>query len=283
MARRDPPCCRLTVLLARSASLGVIFRRGPSKWVQLIKWNTRKDTFEYGQWFHGRIYEGRSDLSPSGSLLIYFASKFSKKTLADKEYTYAWSAVSRPPFLTALALWPKGDCWHGGGLFVAEHALFLNHREARPHPDHLPKRLRVTANPQATGEDDPILIPRMERDGWKFLQSLQFDYMGRRTIRPAIMEKTRPNKLLTLRVEKYYDPEEQWLCSLRTKRGNEIEIGIGIGTWVDFDQQGRLVFAADGKLFSGTLKRGKVVLTQLADFNDSKSRAVKAPAEASRW
>jgi hypothetical protein len=61
------------------------------------------------------------------------------------------------------------------------------------------------------------------------------------------------------------------------------EFLVGIGTWADFDHQGRLVFASEGKLFSGTLRNGKVVLTQLADFNDSKPRAVKAPAWATRW
>ena len=83
------PSCRLQILLARDAAVGIIFRRGPTQWVQLIKWDTKKDTFEEGQWFHGHIYVSRSDLSPNGSLLIYFASKFNKKTISDKDYTYA--------------------------------------------------------------------------------------------------------------------------------------------------------------------------------------------------
>lgn len=107
---------RLFMIFARRSPTAVIFRRGPSKWVQLIKWNTATDLFESGQWFNGRIYERRSDLSPDGSLLIYFAQKISARSMQDAEYTYAWTAISRPPFLTALALWPKGDCWHGGGL-----------------------------------------------------------------------------------------------------------------------------------------------------------------------
>jgi len=58
--------------------------------VQLIRWNTKTDEFETGQRFHGRVYVGRSDLSPDGSLLIYFANKISSQTLADTEYSYAW-------------------------------------------------------------------------------------------------------------------------------------------------------------------------------------------------
>ena len=129
---------RLFLIFARKSPTAVIFRRGPSKWVQLIKWNTDRDTFEPGQWFNGRIYERRSDLSPDGSLLIYFAQKITARSKKDTEYTYAWTAISRPPFLTALALWPKGDCWHGGGLFKNSKVVLLNHKPsvARAHPKH---------------------------------------------------------------------------------------------------------------------------------------------------
>jgi hypothetical protein len=62
--------CTLEVLLARDAPKGVILRRGPTKWVQLILLHTDSDTFEEGQWFRGRIYGGHSDLSPDGSLFL---------------------------------------------------------------------------------------------------------------------------------------------------------------------------------------------------------------------
>ncbi len=134
------PHCRLSLILARSAPTAVVLRRGPSRWVQLWTWNTARDEFQPGQWFHGRIYDRRCDLSPDGSLLLYFASKFTGKTLADPDYTYAWTAISKPPYFTALALWPKGDCWHGGGLFETIRRVWLNHAlsAARPHPDRMP-------------------------------------------------------------------------------------------------------------------------------------------------
>ena len=69
MARR-PTHCHLMVLLARRAHVGVILRRGPATWTQVITWNTRSDQFESGQWFHGRLYERRCDLSLSGDKLI---------------------------------------------------------------------------------------------------------------------------------------------------------------------------------------------------------------------
>jgi hypothetical protein len=43
------PSCRLYALLAREAPTGVIFRRGPSSQVRLIRWNLEDDSFEPGQ------------------------------------------------------------------------------------------------------------------------------------------------------------------------------------------------------------------------------------------
>lgn len=37
--------CRLFVILARSTPAGVILRRGPTEWVQLIRWDTSDDSF----------------------------------------------------------------------------------------------------------------------------------------------------------------------------------------------------------------------------------------------
>jgi hypothetical protein len=283
MKSKAPPPCRLQILFARRAATAVIFRRGPSQWVQLIKWDTKTDSFEPGQWFHGHVYVGRSDLSPNGSLLIYFASKFNTKTVSDSAYTYAWTAISRPPFLTALALWPKGDCWHGGGLFTTNQDVFLNHRPdaSEPHPKHPPHGVRVRSNPDASGEDDGVVIPRMVRDGWKFVQNLEYDYYGRRTIHPLIFEKQISKGGTRLRVEKYFDPEEQWLGSIVTKQGKTFLVGTG--TCADIDQQGRLVFGTEGKLFAAKLKHGKVDLEQLADFNRAKPASLKAPAWATRW
>ena len=62
--------CRLAVFLSRKARVGVILRRGPSKWVQMIHWDRASDAFTPGQWFHGRVYERRCDLSPDGRLFF---------------------------------------------------------------------------------------------------------------------------------------------------------------------------------------------------------------------
>lgn len=130
---------RLWAILARESDVAVVLRRGPSKQVLLIRWHRKDDSFFYGQWFKGRVYELRCDLSPSGERFLYFAASY-------KEPHYSWTAISRPPFFTALALWPKGNCWGGGGQFVTERKIALNHRleEMKLAEDfHLPKSVRV--------------------------------------------------------------------------------------------------------------------------------------------
>lgn len=80
--------------------------------------------FESGQWFRGRIYPEKCDVSPDGKLLIYFAGKFSPRA-REKGYDRTWIAVSRPPYLTALAMWLIGDTWGGQGLFLDDRSVLI--------------------------------------------------------------------------------------------------------------------------------------------------------------
>jgi hypothetical protein len=66
---RKPPC-RLAFLFAASAPVVVILRRGPSRRVKMVVWNTKTDHFVDGEWWHGRIYEDRCGLSPDGRLVF---------------------------------------------------------------------------------------------------------------------------------------------------------------------------------------------------------------------
>lgn len=268
----------------------MIFRRGPSKWVQLIKWNTKTDTFELGQWFHGRIYERRSDLSPDGALLIYFAQKISGRSIKDAEYTYAWTAISRPPFLTALALWPKGDCWHGGGLFRDARTVWLNHKPevAKPHPKHKPKKLRVIPNENARGEDDPIFSIRLERDGWKLVQEWNIENRGHpkmfATLQPEVREKVGPGRTHVIQLTRSID-ELDYSEEFSVRRVKQsLVTDIKRASWADWDQQGRLVFARDGAVFAASIKEnGKLNEILLIDLNPSEPRPKPAPDWATKW
>ena len=52
--------------------------------------------------------------------LVYFAAK-------NKGPIAAYTAISKPPYFTALALWPSLGTYGGGGLFVNDDHAELNH------------------------------------------------------------------------------------------------------------------------------------------------------------
>lgn len=131
----------LFVILARERPVAVILRRGPSDWYHVILWDTASDRFERGAWLRGRIYEDRCDLSPDGELFVAFVHQGRKSNTAA---THAWSAVSRPPWLHALALFPQGTTYGGGGRFTGKRSLTLRASAALAHPDHPSDGLEVT-------------------------------------------------------------------------------------------------------------------------------------------
>jgi hypothetical protein len=259
--------------------------------VQLVKWDTRADRFEAGQWFHGRIYDRRCDLSPDGSLLIYFASKFNARTLRDPGYTYAWTAISKPPYFTALALWPKGDCWHGGGLFETARWVWLNHKPevAKPHPNHKPKRLQIVPNPEAHGEDGPVWHRRMERDGWSLVQTGSYRPRkdGWETERAEIWERRSPRGgvLLRRRLDaiNFRKAGGPYVESFRLTSPTGAKTDLPNVSWADWDQRGRLVFARGGMLYAGEFEEHNVVERLLVDLNGNTPRCEEPPAWATRW
>lgn len=113
---------RMFVIPARDEPVAVILRRGPSRWYHVILWDTRRDTFTRGAWIKARIYEDKCDLSPDGRLFVYFVHQGSR---GGTPYTHAWTAVSRPPWLQALAVWPQRTTYGGGGRFVGPRQLAL--------------------------------------------------------------------------------------------------------------------------------------------------------------
>ena len=320
-APRGRPPCRLHFLLAREAATGVLFRRGPSRWVRLIKWNIADDTFEMGQWFKGRIYEKRCDLSPDGTKLIYFAQKINSRTLNDPKYSYSWTAISRSPYLTAIALWRKGDCWNGGGLFETNSRVWLNHSEhGSVHPDQQPAGLEVFHKIEQRGEDDTVLDRRLSRDGWALVQrwqgrfhesafaqaqrelmarGLSFDEMLAESLRLKLYELDTDSRYITDSAEIRERPSPDGRFSLRmrmTIRGfmpaYEFAYQAAGGAmtplegaeWADWDQRGRLAFVRRGKVFVANPSAGGDGQPQeLADFNAQEPVPIESPEWARHW
>jgi hypothetical protein len=252
------PSTRLFVLLARNAPFGVIFRRGPSNQVLLIKWDIERDTFEYGQWLRGRIYERRCDLSPEGDMLLYFAANWRKPY-------QSWSAISRPPFLTALALWPKGDGWGGGGLFVSRDSVLLNHRTheaALAQNTAVPTWLSVApfGDRPGWGEDDPLWSARLQRDGWRLTTSpkkTKDDFGAKVWIEyepPITWERAHPlqpdDYTLRMSILGMKEQNGPWYLVEHSVTGRKDYLGtIGRSDWADWSPNGDLLFAQSGCLF----------------------------------
>lgn len=134
---------RLFVIMAKAAPAAVVVKRGPSGWAQLVLWDTKRDVFTDGAWLRGRIYEDKCDLSPDGELFVYAAFQGNRLSTG---YTQSYTAVSRPPWLHALTVWPMGTTYGGGGRFLDNRRLTLRGAQ-RVHPDHPLGGLMVEPGP----------------------------------------------------------------------------------------------------------------------------------------
>ena len=271
---------RLHVLLARGAPTAVVIRRGPSDRVCTIGWDRKTDTFDLGQWLHGRIYERRSDLSPDGKHLIYFAMN----ARWDSDTGGSWTAISRAPWLTAVTLLGKGDCWHGGGLFTGNRHYWLNdgagHRVMRDSTRI--RRNREYAPERGFGGECPgVYYPRLIRDGW-ILQ--EHNQIGRMESLTVFEKPLRHGWLLRKLAHEQVDAPEGKGCYwdehvlLHAQRG--VSIAQPDWEWAELDGN-RLVFASKGCLYAvappGTDADVLAEPTLLRDFNAMAFEARQAP------
>ena len=272
-----------------------MFRRGPSNSVLLVRWDTASDTFEYGQWLRGRIYERRCDLSPEGHLLLYFAANY-------REPYRSWSAISRPPFLKALALWPKGDGWGGGGHFMSRTRLALNHRdnELTLAPGFsLPRWLKVRqfGKRPGWGEDDPVWSERLQRDGWTLVSyptGTKNDFGAKVWWEPSppitwrksgtMWSKRCKLDMSIIGIHEVGGPT--YLIEHSVIRENGDVDRLGRSDWADWSHSGDLLFAMDGCLYRVPSANGALApmeeAVKIVDFSKLSFEARKAP-EAARW
>ena len=302
-ARRS--AARVEAIIARNAAVAVIFRRGPSRRVRMLKWNLRSDRIEEGQWIEAGVPVTRCDLSPNGELVACFVASYRRRP-------GTWTAISRLPFFTALAVWPKGDSW-GGGLFMSDAHFLLEHdervrrgvNEFQLMPDFtLPRRFRVQPyDGHAPVPECDIEQCRMVLSGWRFVQRAVW---GRATSdletglpfeRPEIMARAlddpkRPRRELRRFVDGYAPSRRQGESRIIRAEIHDLENAtardLGRVDWVDTDHGGDVLWSARGKLFrlAGPARRGMQLdaAPQLvADLNDMTFAAIEAPRRAMKW
>jgi hypothetical protein len=316
---KPPPPARLFILLAREAPVGVILRKGPTSWVQMIKWHTDTDQFVMGQWMKARVYENNCDLSPDGNLFIYLVRN-GKGMRNHPDYGMMWTAISKPPYFTALALWPEHGTWRGGGRFLDNKTALVNVPKDSYHPNHPPRGIMVLDLESLIGLNAEA---QSQQEQWEIISyghDIREEYGALWT---ALNDDTSDSRL-NVDIDRYQlldvqmadksmndwltklDPPTIWRKShtiysleqhyfgYRSGQGNVSKLfvvnnntndkfSLDRANWADFDQQGRLVLAKEGKLFAGTLENGELKLIELADFNGSKPDPQPAPDWAQKW
>jgi len=260
----------LYCIFARAADRAVIFRRGPTHQVRLISWNMKDNSFEPGQWFNGRIYERKSDLSPDGTKLVYFAAKH-------KPPNPTWVAISSPPFLTAHLLWPKSGTYDGPSLFESANVLGLGvyscETDLTPRTgDQAPPGFSVVARPYLgyfyRREDHD----RMVRDDWSVFAG-EPKYRSDSDEAPVLYRKKIDSQFAMEmrafnRVTHY---------GVRDANGNLIALNAD---WAD-TRGGRMYFSRDNKLFQ--MEIGTADPVEIGDFTDMRFEEIAAPDWAKSW
>lgn len=265
-----------------------------------MRWDTSSDEIESGQWFKGRIYERRCDLSPDGELLLYFAANYRKPF-------YSWSAISRPPFLTALALWPKGDGWGGGGHFLSKNRIALNHR-----PDEmelagksvLPTSVKVEqfGDRPGWGEDDPVWSERLLRDGWHLVSyptrdpfAIRGDVGAKVWVEfspPITWQKPNPiypkKYSLEMCMSGLNEIDGPWYVTEHSVIRDKNNLDkVGRTDWADWSYSGDLLFAMDGCLYRVPCHGGTLAdvadAQKIADLSRLRFEPRESPEEARRW
>jgi hypothetical protein len=292
------PSCRLYVIVARDGRSATIFRRGPTTHTRLIRWWLRDDTFDEGQWIRASIYPRRADLSPDGEYLIYFAGRF-------RQPLKTWTAISHPPYFTALALWPKTDTWGGGGSFHSRTSFSLHHPSwERTLKDgfSLPKFMQIVPHRESIegGKDLPNESPRLIRDGWQLVQRGRHMWKPNAKIRvtidpPKIL--ARPSPLdgdLVLLCVQHGRSMSQGKTDLEdfqvVEKGKDVVRYFESIDWADWDRNGDLLIAEAGRVYRLPAKRVAKFHRDswddarlLADFSAQRFTEVAPPAWALKW
>lgn len=267
-----PP--RIFAILAREAKAAILFRRGPSRWCELILWHTNTDEIIRGQWVHRRIYEHNCDLSPDGQLLVYHA--FDGRQKKTNSAGTAWTAVSRPPYFTALVAW-NHHLPGGGGLFAGNRELQIFGAPVSIDPPLLPTTRTFLGD---------AFAERLKRSGWESMNPLpqpgslpfrRWEKQLRRRPWTLIMKQTiggvdgTPGHGL-LREDFYI-----------RRHANDEETLLTDADWADIDHKRRLVFTRKGKLYAAEVTPEDLVESMLADFTGDAPTPIPPPAWAKKW
>jgi len=271
MKGKVPP--RIYCIPATRAPIVAVLRRGPTNWSHVGRWDLREKRYEPGAWLGGRIFPRRSDLSPDGRFLCYFAHKPS----ATWEHGDAYVALSKLPWLTALHAFGTCGTWTRGYYFTET-----------PHDEKI--------------EDTKLPLPY----GLRSIPAIQFANERRRGWEEAPDSPRRDpadvwDQHRNARMQKLQPGGRHLLCvESRGWAGGEFGVeqavdGLRVGYWLEHAGQIRLLdqfqwadWDRDGNLLAAT-RSGKLQVCALAEdrlellFDEDLSDLVPDPAPAPAW
>lgn len=207
-----------------------------------------------------------------------------QKLKTDKLLYY--DAVSKSPYFTALALWQYIEV--PGGQFMDNTTIRL-YTYSGWHPIRIEPQLKIDIQRHEVDSQGHTPHPKdvfLTNQGWKTVQI--GEYKSQKLDPPHIWSKSSANFALYASYAGYDSGKKQggarnqFIYSISTDEGKTQTVLKDVN-WADFDQQGRLVFAKEGKLLAGTLDNGNLQLTELADFNGNKPDPQPAPDWAQKW
>lgn len=264
------PPCRLKFAFSSNGKRCVILRRGPSDWVRMILWDMVTNEFSLGQWLHGPIRD--FDISPQGDHVIYFVSYHKKRS------PYLWVAISKPPYFSALAMWPISDAWGGTCAFIDEEKISINKGMYQSSLDLAPN---FQLEKYSIVELDSLEEWKAKRRGWH--KQTPSDGSDSRVRNNPEFRKKSPKDELTLcsRRSRNYHSTPRYRYWLLNTDGKTIELGA---EFADFDPSGRLIFSNKGRLCVGNIdESGQLVTNEIADFNNQVPEEIEAPLSARTW
>ncbi|HSH03868.1 MAG TPA: hypothetical protein VLL52_15235 [Anaerolineae bacterium] len=277
-----PP--RIHILLASQSDRALVIRRGPSKQVATILWQRDTDTFRLGQWLKGRLYARRADISPDGQYFIYFAMNGRWHTRSPG----SWTAISRVPYLKALAFFPQNHSWYGGGLFLDNQHYWL-HAGYNPRPPKDDTQLTCVANyPTQANSGGPypgVYYPRLIRDGWRLIKHDDSRYQHTiDTFDKPLFAGWHLRKLVHSQVSPPPGKSIYWDEHKLIQPQHNITLHFPDWGWAEKDghkdgsRPRRLVYVTHGQLFATNLnEQGLINTKELYDFNAMTFEPIIAP------
>lgn len=166
-----------------------------------------------------------------------------------RENQGVWTAVSTPPWFSALAIWPAYGHWTGGGYFFSgRHIVLLEPQNGLTPIANVP----IPAHVQVSSSADPALAAA--------------------SLRTVAMDPCRQP-----------GSQMQGVCD------SLISAGVRYAEWAHLTATGDLLFACDGAIYrhkswNGTTGPGLLsAAKRLIDLSDERFQQLRPPREAMRW